>query len=181
MTDSEILTTVKTMLFGTSAGTFRDALLTPYIYEVKNFMLNAGVPVDVINSECAVGVIALGVNDLWNYQAGGVKLSEYFKQRIIQLARSNGEQPTNKKMVFKEFKQYTKTTAEETTEIEVNIAEYEPDADDVINVFVNGMLETAGVDYDLNDRIITFNIAKIPDTEIVVSVNKLVKVPNGGA
>ena len=181
MTDSEILTTVKTMLFGTPAGTFRDALLIAYINEVKNFMLNAGVPVDVINSAGSVGVIAVGVGDLWNYQAGGVKLSEYFKQRVIQLTRSSGAQPTNTKTVFKEFKQYTKTTAESTTEIEVNIAEYDPEAGDVINVFVNGMLETAGVDYTLNDRTITFNIAKIPETEIVVSINKLVEVPNGGA
>ena len=180
-TDAEILTTVKTMLFGTPAGTFRDALLTAYINEVKNFMLNAGVPIDVINSDATVGVIALGVGDLWNYQSGGVKLSEYFKQRVIQLTRSNGEQPTSTKTIFKEFKQYVKTTDEETTEIEVNIAEYDPETGDVINVFVNGMLEIVDVDYTLNDRTITFNIAKIPDTEIVVSVYKLVKVLNGGA
>ena len=108
-------------------------------------------------------------------------MSEYFKQRVIQLTRSDGEQPTSTKTIFKEFKQYVKTTDEETTEIEVNIAEYDPETGDVINVFVNGMLEIADVDYTLNDRTITFNIAKIPDTEIVVSVNKLVKVSNGGA
>ena len=87
MTDTEILTVVKQMLFGTATGTFRDDLLTAYINEIKDFMRNAGVNESVIVSARSVGVIALGVSDLWNYQAGGVKLSEYFKQRVIQLTR----------------------------------------------------------------------------------------------
>ena len=86
MTDAEILNKVKVMLFGTAAGTFRDDLLTAYINEVKDFMKNAGVPSDVITAAASVGVIAIGVNDLWNYSAGGVKLSDYFKQRVTQLA-----------------------------------------------------------------------------------------------
>ena len=141
-------------------------------------MLNAGVPNDVIFSDSAVGVIALGVNDLWNYQAGGVKLSQYFTQRVIQLTRSDGTQPENTKTVYKEFKQYIKTTAQETSEILINIVEFDPAAGDTINVFVNGMLEIEGVDYSVNDRTITFNISKIPNTEIVVLLDKLVKVPN---
>lgn len=91
MTDAQILTTVKQMLFGTDAGTFRDDLLTAYINEVKDFMKNAGVPESVISSNSAVGIIAIGVSDLWNYQAGGVKLSEYFIQRVIQLTRATVE------------------------------------------------------------------------------------------
>lgn len=91
MTDAQILTTVKQMLFGTDAGTFRDDLLTAYIKEVKDFMKNAGVPESVISSNSAVGIIAIGVSDLWNYQAGGVKLSEYFIQRVIQLTRATVE------------------------------------------------------------------------------------------
>jgi hypothetical protein len=93
MTDGEILTVVKQMLFGSDAGTFRDAMLTAYINEVKAFMLNAGVEQTVIDSAASVGVIALGVSDLWNYQSGGVKLSEYFTQRVIQLTRA--EMPDN--------------------------------------------------------------------------------------
>lgn len=91
MTDAQILTTVKQMLFGTDAGTFRDDLLTAYINEVKDFMKNAGVPESVISSNSAVGIIAIGVSDLWNYQAGGVKLSDYFIQRVIQLTRATVE------------------------------------------------------------------------------------------
>ena len=94
MTDAQILTTVKQMLFGTDAGTFRDDLLTAYINEVKDFMKNAGVDDSVIMSNSAVGIIAIGVSDLWNYQAGGVKLSEYFAQRVIQLTRIDAETST---------------------------------------------------------------------------------------
>ncbi len=94
MTDAQILTTVKQMLFGADAGTFRDDLLTAYINEVKDFMRNAGVSESVISSDSAVGIIAIGVSDLWNYQAGGVKLSEYFTQRVIQLTRNNAETST---------------------------------------------------------------------------------------
>ncbi len=91
MSDTEILTVVKQMLFGTANGTFRDELLTPYIKEVKDFMFEAGVKKDVIESEKSVGIIAIGVSDLWNYQAGGVKWSPYFTQRVIQLTRVDAE------------------------------------------------------------------------------------------
>lgn len=91
MTDAQILTTVKQMLFGTANGTFRDELLTPYIKEVKDFMKQAGVDESVIMSDSAVGIIAIGVSDLWNYQAGGVKWSPYFTQRVIQLTRVDAE------------------------------------------------------------------------------------------
>ena len=93
MTDAQILTTVKQML-GFNGGTFRDDLLTAYINEVKDFMRNAGVDESVISSDSAVGIIAIGVSDLWNYQAGGVKLSEYFTQRVIQLTRIDAETST---------------------------------------------------------------------------------------
>jgi hypothetical protein len=91
MTDNEILATVKTMLFGSTAGTFRDDMLKMYIKETISFMESAGVAADVAKSEKSVGVIALGVSDLWNYQPGGVKLSDYFKQRVIQLTREEIE------------------------------------------------------------------------------------------
>ena len=103
MTDNEILNKVKTTLFGTETGSFRDDLLRIYINEVKDFMKHAGVSNDVIMSEKSVGVIALGVNDLWNYQAGGVKLSQYFIQRVIQLTDESEETPTPTEKVIKQF------------------------------------------------------------------------------
>ena len=65
---------------------YQDAMLTLYIDDVKAFMRDAGVSSTVVESDAAVGCIARGVNDLWHYGAGTAKLSEYFKQRVIQLA-----------------------------------------------------------------------------------------------
>lgn len=90
MTDAELLAKVKTGMFGSAQGTWRDDMLQEYINEARRFMQGAGVPADVIASEEAVGCIMIGVNDLWNYTGGGVKLSEYFQQRVIQLASGTG-------------------------------------------------------------------------------------------
>lgn len=83
MTDTEILTKVKAALGVT--GAFQDATLQFYIDEVKAFMQDAGVPSATVTSAVAVGCIARGVADLWNYGSGNAKLSEYFKQRMLQL------------------------------------------------------------------------------------------------
>ena len=90
MTDAELLNKVKIGLFGSASGNWRDEILQVYIDEVKAFMLDAGVPKAVIDSEASVGCILTGVNDLWNYSSGGVKFSEYFRQRVIQLSCGDG-------------------------------------------------------------------------------------------
>ena len=172
MSDNEILNAVKTMLFGTTAGNFRDSLISLYINEVKDFMLNAGVSPNALKSEKSVGVIALGVNDLWNYQAGGVKLSEYFTQRVIQLAADPDQSYFDDK-TLKTYLWYTKTTAPQTTNVLFYIPQYDPTKGGTISVFVNGMLCTENVDYTLNDYLITFVIPKIENTEIVVSYSQL--------
>ena len=84
MTDAEILAAVKTGLGITTD--YQDDLLKIYITDVKSFMSSAGVSESVITSQAAVGCILRGVADLWNYSSGSVKFSEYFKQRVIQLA-----------------------------------------------------------------------------------------------
>lgn len=84
MTDAEILAKIKTGLGITTD--YQDDLLQIYIDDVKAFMIDAGVSATVATSNAAVGCILRGVSDLWNYSAGGVKFSEYFKQRVIQLA-----------------------------------------------------------------------------------------------
>jgi hypothetical protein len=66
-------------------GEYQDATLKIYIDEVKAYMKDAGVPTEVINSEVSAGVIARGVTDLWNYNGGAGKLSDYFYQRVAQL------------------------------------------------------------------------------------------------
>ena len=90
MTDAELLKTVKIGMFGSDYGKWRDAQLTVYINQVKQYMIDAGVPTETVNSDASVCCILIGVNDLWNYSGGAVKLSEYFKQRVIQLASRTG-------------------------------------------------------------------------------------------
>lgn len=84
MTDAEILTKVKTGLGITT--NYQDDLLNIYIKDVEAFMISAGVSSSVVTSAAAVGCILRGVSDLWTYQPGGAKFSEYFTQRVTQLA-----------------------------------------------------------------------------------------------
>lgn len=86
MADS-ILTKVKASLGIT--GDYQDDTLVEYIAEVKEYLLDAGVPEGVVNSDVSAGVIARGVSDLWSYGAG--KLSEYFYQRASQLSLKAGD------------------------------------------------------------------------------------------
>ena len=81
-----ILESVKSALGIT--GTYQDATLKIYIDEVIAYMKDAGVPEEVINAGVSAGVIARGVTDLWNYNGGAGKLSDYFYQRVSQLAYS---------------------------------------------------------------------------------------------
>ena len=84
MNEIERLERIKAML-GIS-GAYHDAILTGYIADVMAFMRDSGVKEAVTESESAVGAIARGVSDLWNYGAGGANLSPYFMQRVTQLA-----------------------------------------------------------------------------------------------
>lgn len=87
MTDEELLKEVKTRLNVT--GTWQDNTLLSYIDDTKNFMLDAGVSMDLINSNISVGVITRGVSDLWNYGMGNADFSPYFEKRVIQLRYKN--------------------------------------------------------------------------------------------
>ncbi len=82
MTDATILTGVKNALGIT--GTYMDDTINVYINEVTDYMSSAGVTDSIIIA--SVGVIARGVNDLWNNSAGNGKLSPYFYDRVTQLA-----------------------------------------------------------------------------------------------
>lgn len=84
ITDAELLAKVKSGLGIT--GDYQDETLNVYINEVKEFMLGAGVPETVVNSSAAVGCIMSGVSDLWSYDSGNTKLSDYFIKRVIQLS-----------------------------------------------------------------------------------------------
>lgn len=66
-------------------GEHFDATLQLIIDEVKGYLSSAGVNADVLGSTLAVGCIARGVADLWNYGNGDTKLSAYFYERAAQL------------------------------------------------------------------------------------------------
>ena len=83
ITEAELLSKIKQGL--NIAGDQFDATLQLYIDEVKAYLAGAGVRVDVLGSTLAVGCIARGVADMWNYGNGDTKLSEYFYQRAEQL------------------------------------------------------------------------------------------------
>ena len=85
LTAAQRLARVKVAL-GMNGSNYQDETLTLYIGEVVDFMIGAGVQQAVAESEAAVGCIAVGVNDLWNYSSGGVRFSEYFKNRVVQLS-----------------------------------------------------------------------------------------------
>ena len=89
LTAAERLEKVKTAL-GIS-GDYQNDTLTFYIDEVINELVDAGVARIVAESNVAVGCIALGVNDLWNYSSGGVKHSEQFNRRLIQLSKKESD------------------------------------------------------------------------------------------
>ena len=83
---ADVLNKVKSALGIT--GNYQDTTLKIYIDEVKYYMLDAGVPESVVNSDASAGVISRGVTDLWNYGTNDGKLSDYFYQRVSQLALS---------------------------------------------------------------------------------------------
>lgn len=66
-------------------GNYQDETLLIYIDEVKEYMLGAGVPEQVVNSKKAIGTIIRGVSDLWDYGSGKTSLSPYFYERVNQL------------------------------------------------------------------------------------------------
>lgn len=86
MTAAELTAEIKTRLSLT--GTFHDSLITALADDVKEYIKSAGADAE---SPAAVGVIARGVADLWNFGSGDGKFSEVFYQRVSQLALEKTE------------------------------------------------------------------------------------------
>lgn len=63
-------------------GTFQDKTIIGWIKEVESFLIESGIDKNNIN----VGIVTLGVKDLWNYGSGNGELSPYFYKRATQLA-----------------------------------------------------------------------------------------------
>mgnify|MGYP000958638401 CR=1 FL=1 len=67
-----------------------DETINVWLSDVKDYMLNAGVPTTVINAQTAIGTLTRGVADSWNYGAGNTGYSTLFKERVAQLALGTG-------------------------------------------------------------------------------------------
>lgn len=86
LTAADRLAKVKVAIYGTSAQNFNDEQLEFYIDEIIEELVDGGVAREIAESKAAVGCIAIGVNDVWNYNSGGVKHSDQFDRRLVQLS-----------------------------------------------------------------------------------------------
>lgn len=89
MTDAELLTEVKKRIGIT--GDYQDDTLTGHIQDVKDFMQDAGVSEEVMQTTKIIGAVTRGVSDLWDYGSGNGEFSPYFFQRVTQLVYKGGE------------------------------------------------------------------------------------------
>lgn len=83
MTDAELLAKVKPGL-GLS-GTYTDETITIKMLAVKQYMLNAGVTLEQVETELGIAALTVGVSDLWNLTSGEVKFSLAFDILMTQL------------------------------------------------------------------------------------------------
>ncbi len=91
LTTAERLAKVKCAIYGSATPTYNDEQLTGFIEEVLDDMIGAGVNEEVAKSAAAVGCIAVGVTDIWDYTSGNVKHSDYFYKRVVQLSMRKGK------------------------------------------------------------------------------------------
>ncbi|MCM1567092.1 MAG: phage gp6-like head-tail connector protein [Dehalobacter sp.] len=84
MTDTELLGKVKEGL-GLSGDHINQTIL-PKVIAAKQYMLNAGVTAEQIETELGIATLTVGVNDLWNLTPGEVKFSSAFNILLTQLA-----------------------------------------------------------------------------------------------
>ncbi|MEN6349332.1 MAG: Ig-like domain-containing protein [Syntrophomonas sp.] len=89
MTDAEVLIECKRGLNIQTDCTDFDAVLTQKLLAVKSYMLNAGVSQEMMADHLAVGIIVMGVADLWNMGGGEIKFSPVFNSLLSQLAISS--------------------------------------------------------------------------------------------
>lgn len=86
MTDAELLIECKKGLNIQVTSTAFDSVLTQKLLAVKSYMKSAGVSDETLLDDLAVGVIVIGVADLWNVGGGEIKFSPAFNVLLSQLA-----------------------------------------------------------------------------------------------
>jgi len=76
MTDAELLVKVKAGL--SVSGTYNDTQLGIKVTAVKEYMLNAGITQEQLETNLGIATLTIGVSDLWNLSSGEVKFSDAF-------------------------------------------------------------------------------------------------------
>lgn len=69
-------------------GKYQDETISGWIDEIKQLMIDGGIPSSIINDVKSAGVIAKGIDDLYFQKTD---LSNYFWQRATQLAYKDGD------------------------------------------------------------------------------------------
>lgn len=69
-------------------GTFQDDRIQGWIDEIKQLMIDGGIPSSIVNDIKSAGVIAKGIDDVYFQKTD---LSKYFWQRATQLACKDEE------------------------------------------------------------------------------------------
>ena len=92
MTDEFNMLDTVMLAIGLKGNDYQKDTIQLYINEVEQYLLDAGVSEDLIGTEQTAGIVARGVLDLWNYNAGAGRLSTYFKERVIQLSLKRGSE-----------------------------------------------------------------------------------------
>jgi len=83
MTDIELLAKVKSGLGIT--GTATNDTISIKMLAAKQYMLNAGVTIEQVETDLGIAALTVGVNDLWNLASGEVKFSQAFDILMTQL------------------------------------------------------------------------------------------------
>lgn len=86
MTDAELLIECKIGLTIQPDSTAFDGVLTQKLLAVKSYIKRAGVADEMMIDDLVIGVIVMGVADLWNSEGGGIKFSPAFYTLLSQLA-----------------------------------------------------------------------------------------------
>jgi hypothetical protein len=86
VTDAELLIECKKGLDIQVDSTDFDGVLNQKLLAVKSYMKRAGVSDETMADDLAVGVIVMGVADLWNSVGGEIKFSPAFNTLLTQLS-----------------------------------------------------------------------------------------------
>ena len=69
-------------------GKFQDETINGWIDEIKQLMIDGGIPSSIVDDVKSAGVIARGIDDVYFQKTD---LSNYFWQRATQLAYKDGD------------------------------------------------------------------------------------------